>query len=147
MANESKYYKASEQTLEANGASIASAAFAQANDASLDMATSNYPLCDFVLTVAYTTAPVAGEVINLYARPMNISGTNDSQVPSANYLGVYMGSFLLENLGSSTTQYILLADVPVPFGTCDLYLENKVVTQSVNAGWTLKGTPKSFGPT
>lgn len=147
MANESKRVLGSWTSLESNGGSISSAAFAQANDATLDVSTPLPLFVDLFLQCAFTTAPTAGETINAYARALDIAGgtSEDGQVPSANFLAHYLGSFLVENLGSSTTQYLALPQCTLPAEKCDIYLQNST-GQSLNAGWVLKYRTHTIGP-
>jgi len=144
MANNAIFKFGTPFTLEASGASAANDVFVQADD--LLVTASNhaqYTTLDFVLSCAYSVAPTVGSVVNLFARAMNIDGTSDGQVPSANYLHTYLGSFPLENVTS--TQYILLAGIPLPATEFYCYLENKA-GQTLGAGWTLKATPRTVGP-
>lgn len=144
MANEAVYKYGTQKTLEASGGSTAANAFTQANDASMTATDhSDYTLLDFVFTGAFSVAPTAGEVVNLYARLLDIDSTNDAQVPSANYLATYLGSFLVEPVTS--TQYVALYNVPLPGRSFDCYIENKT-SQTLSAGWVLKAAPKTIGP-
>lgn len=144
MANEAVYKYGTLKTLEASGASTVANAFTQANDAGMTASDHfDYTLLDFVLSVTFSVAPAAGEVVNLYARLLDIDGTNDAQVPSANYLATYLGSFLVENVTSA--QYIALYNVALPGRSFDCYIENKT-SQTISAAWTLKVQPKTIGP-
>lgn len=135
------------KTLEASGASIAAAAVVQANDASYSLSAdaANWPDAEFVLTCAFATAPTEGRSINLLARPLNISGTNDAPVPEATRPGHYVGSFIVDNV--TATQYLPLQglvayDLP---RAADYYLHNGT-DQTVSASWTLVVTPRNVIP-
>lgn len=144
MANEAVFKFGTTKTLEANGASTAANVFTIADDASMTASDHNdYTMIDFTLSGTFSIAPTAGEVINLYARLMDIDGTNDAQVPSTNYLATYLGSFLVEPVTSA--QYVALFNVATPGRTFNCYIENKT-SQTLGAGWTLKATPKTVGP-
>lgn len=145
MANEAKRVLGSWTTLEASGGSMAANAFAQANDAQLDVSASLPLFVDFMLTITFSTAPSAGEVVNLYARARAIDGTADAQVPSANYLQTYLGSATLENVTSA--QNISIPQCVLPAEKCDIYLENKSASGSgASAGWVLKYRTHTIGP-
>lgn len=92
------------------------------------------------------TAPDANSTVNLYARLMNTDGTNDSDVPDANFPHYFLGSFPTNDV--LTNQYITI-DVALPNAytstVYEFYIENKT-GQSIQAGWTLKVTPKTLGP-
>jgi len=144
MANEAVYKYGTNKVLEASGSSTVANAFTQANDASVTASDHNdFTLLDFTLSGAFSVAPTAGEVINLYARLLDIDGTNDSQVPSANYLATYLGSFLVDAVTS--TQYVPLYNVSLPGRSFDCYIENKT-SQTLTGNWVLKVTPKTIGP-
>lgn len=104
------------------------------------------PMASAVLTCAYATAPTANTSVNLYARLMNIDGTNDAITPDSNNTHVYLGSFPLDD--TTSTQYIPL-DVRLPnqytSQVYEFYIENNG-GQTISAGWTLKITPKAIGP-
>lgn len=104
------------------------------------------PLASVVLTCAYATAPTASSAVNLYARLMNIDSTNDAITPDADNTHVYLGSFPLDN--TTSTQYIAI-DVRLPntysSQVYEFYIENDG-GQTMSAGWTLKVTPKTYGP-
>lgn len=99
------------------------------------------PLADVTLDITYTTAPPVGSVINLYRRDMNIDGTNDAVVPSANHLHTYAGTFQL----SPTTgrQYHQLTDIPLTVSQ-DFYIEFRATYATATNATTVKVTPKSF---
>ena len=151
MANEAEWTLASEVTLEASGASAANAAFVQADDSTLASANhSNYPLADFALkTVGFsTTLATAGSLtVNLWRQPINFDTTaGDEPAPSASLKAHYVGSFSLPLAGASTaTYYAHLDSVPLIPGEQAFYLENASGV-TINAGWTLKATPKSLVP-
>jgi len=133
------------KTLEANGASIANNAIAQADDATYDITADgdDYEDAKFVASFTFGTAPTEGTVLALYARPLDIDGTNDAEVPEAARPTVYIGNFVVNNVTS--TQYAELVGYDVP-DKADYYLHNNGTGQTVSAGWTLKVTPRSRAP-
>lgn len=147
MANEAIIKVGTPKTLEANGASIANNALDQANDASYAVVAdgASYPHAEFVLTCAFTTAPTEGTTIILLARPLNVDGTADTEVPETTRGTYFVGAFVVNNVGSSTSQTMVLYARDVP-READYYIYNNGTGQSINAGWVLKVTPRSVGP-
>lgn len=147
MANEAIIKVGTPKTLEANGASIANNALAQADDYSYGVVADggNYPHAEFALTCAFTTAPTEGTTIVLLARPLNVDGTLDTEAPETTRGTYYVGVFVVNNVGSSTNQTMVLYARDVP-READYYLYNNGTGQSINAGWVLKVTPRSIGP-
>ena len=128
------------KTLEANGASIANNTLAQADDASYSVASDGayYPDAKFVISVTFGTAPTEGTTLALYARPLDIDGTNDAEVPETTRPTVFIGTFAVNNV--TTAQYIELLAQDVPWNAI-YYLHNNGTGQTVSAGWTLNVTP------
>lgn len=145
MANEAIYTWGSQKTLEASGASFAHAAIVQANDASYAVVAdgSSFPDAEFVLKIQFATVTsIENKVIGLYARPLNIEGTNDAPAPTATYAEQYIGSFTLHAGTVSTDQYLVLIAEGLP-KEADYYLLN-FSGQTASAGWTLKVTPRTY---
>jgi hypothetical protein len=151
MANEAEWSTAAEVTLEASGASVANAAFVQADDTTLAAANhSNYPLADFALkTIGFgaALASTGSLVVNLLRQPINFDTTaGDEPSPSASLRAHYVGSFVLPlSAASNSTYYAQLESVPLIPGEQQFWLEN-LLGQTINAGWTLKATPKTLVP-
>lgn len=145
MAGEAIVKWGTTKTLEANGASIASNAMAQADDATYNLVTDGayYPDAEFVLSAAFSVAPTEGGVIALYARPLNVDGTADTEVPEAARATLFIGSFAANNVTS--TQYMMLIGSDLP-KEAEYYLHNLGAGQTMSAGWTLKVTPRTLGP-
>lgn len=145
MTGETRVYYGPPKTLEANGAAIANNAIGQADDASYSIAADggNYPDAEFVLSFTFGTAPTVSRTIDLFARELNIDGTNDSEAPNTVFRPRYIGSFVVNN--NTSTQYSRLMAFDVP-PAADYYLLNNNTGQSITAGWTLKVTPRTYGP-
>jgi len=142
MSNEVKWVYASQVTLEDSGASAASDVFLAADDTTLASGNhSDFPLADFVLHADFGGTPTNGAV-RLYRRDLNIDGTADAPVPSATYSNTYMGTFTIP---ASTTAFYSMTEVPLT-KDCQFYIEN-ATGQNLSAGWDLKVTPKTYGPT
>jgi hypothetical protein len=144
MANEIKLIYGTQKTLEANGASITSTSFAQADDAGVSSSdTGDYPDGDFALTCTFGTAPAANKAINVYVQPLNIDDTSDSPSPSANFKRHFVGAFVPNNVNTAQTLFLRAYDLPKEF---NVWLENQG-GQTISAGWVLKFTPRTVGPT
>ena len=133
------------KTLEANGSSITNNSVVQADDATYSVASDGayYPDAMFVASFTFGTAPTEGTILALYARPLDIDGTADAEVPEATRPTVYIGSFVVNNV--TTTQYAELIAHDVPW-LASYYLHNSGTGQTVSAGWTLKVTPCTVAP-
>ena len=145
MAGEVVLRLGTPKTLEANGASIANNTLAQADDADYRVSAdgSNYPDAKFVASFTFGTAPTEGTTIALYARPLNIDGTNDAEVPETTRPTVFIGTFVVNNV--TTAQYAELLAQDVPWAA-SYYLHNNGTGQTISAGWTLKVTPYTVAP-
>lgn len=133
------------KTLEASGASIANNALAQADDASYSVTSDGgyFPDAKFVISATFAMAPTEGTTLALYARPLNIDGTNDAEAPETTRPTVFIGAFVVNNV--TTAQYIELLAQDVPWNA-DYYLHNNGTGQTLSAGWTLKVTPFTVTP-
>ena len=145
MAGETILKLGTQKTLEANGASIANNALAQADDATYSVSADGayYPDAKFVLAATFGNAPTEGTTLALYAGPLDIDGTNDAEAPETTRPTVYIGSFTVNNV--TTAQYIELLAQDVPWNA-SYYLHNNGTGQTLSAGWTLKVTPCTVAP-
>lgn len=143
MAGETIVVFGTPKTLEANGGAIANNAVVQADDATYDQVSdgAGFMYADFVLGFTYATAPTKGTVLALYARPLDIDGTNDAEVPEATRPTMFIGSFVVNNV--TTAQYAQLIERQVP-KLASYYIHNSATGQTVSTGWTLKVTPRSY---
>lgn len=145
MAGEAIVKWGTQKTLEASGGAIAAGAVVQANDAtySLSADAAYYPDAEFVLLAAFSVAPIEGGALALYARPLNIDGTADAEVPEAALPVWYVGSFVVNNVTSTQTMILLATDLPAE---AEYYIHNAGAGQTVSAGWSLKVKPRTIGP-
>lgn len=145
MAGEAIYKYGTTKTLEANGASIGNGLVVQANDATYGVVADGayYPDAEFVASFTYSVAPTEGTALVLVARPINIDGTNDAEVPEAGLPQVFIGSFVVNNV--TTLQYQMCVGTSLP-KEAEYYLYNASTGQTVSAGWTLKVTPRTIAP-
>lgn len=120
-----------------SGASIADTVFSAAP---ANAVVGDHVLCDVVFSGTFASAPVAGQVLSLYRRDMNIVGTTDAPTPSSSNRNTYVGAFLLS---TDATQAVNLSGVPLA-PDCEFYIENES-GQTLNAAWTLDVKPFGFG--
>ncbi len=104
------------------------------------------PMAAIILEGTYSSAPDANSSVNLFARPMNIVSTSNSDVPDANFGHIYVGTFPLNDVTSA--QFIAI-DIRLPNTKTSqpyiFYIENNG-GQTISAGWDLHITPKTIGP-
>lgn len=149
MSGEMIVVRGTPKTLEANGASIANNALAQADDATYSVATDGggFPDAEFVLTGSFATAPTEGTVISLYAHPLDVDGTADTEAPEATRPTRFIGNFRVNNVTTSQTMVLdgagFAQDVPA---LASYYPHNNGTGQTLSAGWTLKVTPRTYMP-
>lgn len=145
MAGQAIVMLGTQKTLEANGGSIANNALAQADDANYSVVSDGayYPDAEFVLTATFGTAPTEGTVLALYARPLDVDGTADTELPEAARPTVFVGTFVVNNVTSAQTMILRAYDLPM---LAAYYIHNSGTGQTVSAGWVLKVTPRTVGP-
>lgn len=135
-----------QDTLGTTSAAVANDAFSIAGDLSTWPNDDDAPFASVVLLSNFSVAPDANSVINLYLRLLNIESTNDQDVPDANFLHKYVGSFPLNDV--TTAQYTSI-DIVLPNTVTsqnyEFYVEN-LSGQSLPAGWDIFVTPKTIGP-
>ena len=145
MSNEAIVKLGTQKTLEASGASIANNAVVQASTATYSVSADggSYPDAEFVLTVTFATAPTEGTPLALYARPLDVDGALDTEVPEALRPTQYVGVFVVDNVTSAQTMVLRAYDLPM---LASYYVHNNGTGQAVSAGWVLKVTPRTIAP-
>ena len=130
------------KVLESAGLAIANGAVVQASAAtySVEVDGGGYPDADFALIGTFGAAPTEGATLALYARPLDIDGTADTDVPESTRPTRFIGTFVVNNV--TTEQVLLLEAVELP-RKADYYVFNNATGQQLNAGWTLKVTPRT----
>jgi len=135
-------------TLEDNGAAAGANVVQAADDTTLSVTNhQNYPLGDFVLAGAFAALVTSGAVY-LYRQDLNIDGENDAPDVSATsgYEHTLVGVFAIPTAGSATTGTLYYPCVDVPLTKeCKFWIKN-ATNQTLNAGWDLKVTPKTYAP-
>lgn len=143
--NDSIVKRGTTKTLEANGALIGNNAMGAADDAVYDIAVDGggAPDAEFVLGFTFGTAPTVNTTIDLYAYEQDIDGTTDEQAPTATYKPRYVTSFTVNAVTTVQSVKRFVKDAP----TKAFYSPyNNATGQSIAAGWTLKVTPRTLGP-
>lgn len=148
MAGESLVTYGTPKTLESNGAAVTNNNVGVADNATYSRAADGAGFADakFVFSGGFGGAPVDNSTIVLLARPMNISGTNDAEVPqngATSFKGVIIGSFVLRNTAS--VQYVELIAEDVP-DEAEYYVWDNATGQTLSAGWTLTVIPRTYVP-
>ena len=145
MANEAIVKLGTIKTLESSGASVANAAMSLATTATYGIVAdgASYPDADFVLSATFGVAPTVNTTIDLYAQELDIDGTSDAQVPTTTYKQRYIGSFVVNAVTTAQPLKLRADDVPL---VASYYLHNNATGQTMSAGWTLKVTPRTYGP-
>lgn len=136
------YNDAARKTLEATGAAIVNGAIGQAVTAIYDIIVDGggYPHADFALVGTFGVAPLENSVLALYARPLDIDGLLDTAIPEAVRPTYYVGAFVVDNVIVSQAMLLTAFDLP---RKAEYYVHNVATGQSLNAGWTLKVTPRT----
>ena len=145
MSGEAVVLLGTQKTLEASGASIANNALAQADNASYGIVAdgASYPDARFVLTGTFSVAPTENTTLALYARPLNIDGTADTDAPETTRPTQYIGMFAVNNVTSAQSLVCDAQNVP---WEADYYIHNNGTGQTLGAGWKLLVTPCTIGP-
>ena len=135
-----------QDTLGTSSADVTDTSFSVAGDLSTWTNDDDVREAFVVLLVNYSVAPDANSVINLYLRPLNIQSTNDADIPDANNLQGYVGSFTVNDV--TTAQYPWV-EIHLPNSYTsqqyEFYLQN-ATGQTMPAGWDVFVTPKTIGP-
>jgi len=146
MANEAKFVRGTQKTISTTIAALTNNAAPTLAGSYTSADTGDYPDAEFVLKIAFATAPTENSTIDLLVRAMNIANTtDDANAPDATYRPGYVGSFLLDNIGSSTTMILRCVGYDLP-KEGDLYLFNNNTGQSSAANASLYMTPRTLGP-
>ncbi len=145
MSGEAIVKRGTQKTLEASGASIVNNALAQADDATYSLSSDggDYPDARFVLACTFGTAPTENTTINLYARPLDVDGTLDTDVPETTRPTLYIGRFKVNNVTSQQVLVLYAKELP---DLAEYYIHNNGTGQTISSGWTLKVSPRSVGP-
>jgi hypothetical protein len=132
---------------------VSSGSFSVAGDVNDWTNSDDAPFAAFVLVLQdLSAAPSAGEVINLYAKPLNIvNTTGDHQGPNSNVPTIYLGSFAVDTVDpAATDDNYALGPVALPNTKSgqeyEFYIENATSVGIDAADWELWITPVTYGP-
>jgi len=106
---------------------------------------------NFVLECQFdTTMPTVGS-IGLFARPLNIQGTNDPEVPSDNNPDTQIGTFRIPfgvAADNNFFAYVYGAELPgfQASQIYEFYFKNTATGQTIGVDWNLWVTPMVDGP-
>lgn len=97
-----------------------------------------------------TTMPTVGS-IGLHARLLDVDGTSDMPIPSANYPHIYVGTFPIDfGVANDVDFYTMIPLFQMPmYQTSQIiewYLKNDGTGQTIGAAWSLWVTPITQGP-
>jgi hypothetical protein len=132
---------------------VADGAFSVTGDVDDWTNTNDASFASFVLAAAMPTAQPTAEksTINLYARPMAVQSTNNTEAPDGTNLdGIYLGTFIYDNsVAVDTLQYMTIADAPLPNinsqQVIEFYINNETGgANAISNTWDLWITPKGF---
>ena len=145
MANEVKWGTLSQATLQSSGASAASTAIVSGGTLATSMH-ALYTAVDLVLTGTMAASIASNSnYFAVYARHLNIDGTADAPTPGASLKAKFVGTLPFAGSGASGAQTAILEDVQTSWADVEFYIEN-LTNATLNAGWTLKATPKTIVP-
>lgn len=97
-----------------------------------------------------TTMPSVGS-IGLYARLLNVEGTDDEGATDASYAPHFVGSFQIDFGIANDVNFFMTIDLfEMPQAgagqAIEWYLKNEGTGQTIGQDWNLWITPKAFGP-
>lgn len=145
MANEAAWATLSQATLQSSGASATSAATVTAGTLATSMH-SNYTAVDLVLTGTMAASIASNSnYFSVYARHLNVDGTADAPTPGASMKGKYVGPLVFAGSAASGAQTAILEDVQTSPFDVEFFIGNDC-NATLNAGWTLKASPKTIKP-
>jgi hypothetical protein len=145
-----KYGSEAQLTVTTPGA-VNAGGFSASSDINIWANADDVPFAVFKLKLTaagLSGAPTAGDTINLYARPMNTEGTEDSPTPDANNKNHYLGQFKVD--AADADQVINAGPFSLPnYQTgqqFEFFIENDLTSVNIASdGWDLWITPSSFG--
>lgn len=145
MANEVIWATLSQVTLQSSGASAASTAIVSAGTLAPSQH-SSYTSVDLTLTGTMAASIASNSnYFSVYARALDIDGTNDAPTPSTSLKSKFVGNLQFAGSAASGSQTAFLEDVQTSWASVEFYVENNT-NATLNAGWTLKAVPKTMKP-
>lgn len=135
---------------DASTSAITDTSFSVAADITTFTNADDTPTCVMVFRCQFATLPTDGSVINIYARKLNVEGTNDTSVPDAANLDQFIGSFTIDGTKAVTNNMFLSTNwltLPnhVTSQQYEFYFENQT-GQTISSGWAAFIRPVTKGP-
>jgi len=135
-----------QDTLGTSSSAVADGAFSVAADLSTWNNDDDVREGFAIISPNFSIAPDANSGVDLFIRPLNIQSTNDAEVPDANMLQGFLGTFDLNDV--TTAQYPwMFFRIPNSYTSSDyeFYTLNNS-GQSMPAGWDMFVTPITNAP-
>lgn len=145
-----KFGTQDEVTVAAPG-TVANGAFSASSDIVAWTNDDDAPRASAVLKCQFdTTMPTVGS-IPLFARPINIQGTNDAPQPDANFQNYLVGIFPIDfGVAADTDFWTAIPEFQIPqmkaSQEIEFYIKNEGTSQTIGTGWDLFITPIADGP-
>ena len=133
-----------------SSSSVADAAFSVSGDLTSWTNDDDAPMAMAALTWQYASGTLsAGASVNLHARRLNYTGTTDEEVPSGDYAGALVGTFIVDDgLATATNSVAMIKIALNGFKTSqeyEFYIENNTGV-TISAGWKIELMPIAIGP-
>ena len=122
------------------------AVFSVAGDLNVFTNDDDAPFAAFVFEGDFASAPNADTVVELYAQMLNIVGGSDEEVPDANHLTGFIGTFGLNDVATNQFKQIV---AKLPNGKASAEYQFFIRNQSgfsLDAGWNIHVTTVAIGP-
>ena len=138
----------SQVTVSGTTTDVLSGAYSITSDIVLFNHATETPYASIVFQANFLVDPGAGESITLYARPANLPPTGqNSPAPDANFDHYKVAQIPVDaSTGLQTSSVIIKLDQHELNGEFRFYIKNET-GQTIPAGWSIKLTPDSSGPT
>ena len=109
------------------------------------------PFVSFIFQGQYPSGTLdSSPFLAIYARLLNVDGTDDEAVPDSGHAGHYLGNLHLDsNLAATTNTWSASRMIALPAikssQAYEFYFHNNTGVQ-ISANWTLDVVPQTFGP-
>ena len=133
--------------LDSTSALVASAGFSIVTDLVTWTNDDDAPQAAITLEVTMNVAAADNSGVNMYFRALNVDGTEDDEVPEAEYRHTWIAFFPVLNGITSLQQTTKRVSLPnyKTSSIWEVYIENQT-GQQIDAGWTVFITPITIGP-
>lgn len=135
-----------QDSLDDTSGSVADGAFSVAGDLLTWTNDDDAPFAAIVFEGDFAAAVDANSVVELYAQMLNVVSTSDEEIPDANNLSGFLGTFGLNDVATAMFKQIV---VKLPNGKTSAeyqFFIRNASGQSLDAGWDLHPTPIAIGP-